>query len=292
MSPFLVEPAVLLKFAAPVALAALGETVTQRSGVLNIGLEGVMLTSAYVAIVTAYTTGSVWTGLIAGILAGLLLTLLSALFCVKLGVDQVVTGTAITLLSLGLTGTLFRARFGQSGQLLSLKDSFTSINGIDPIMAFAVLSVGIVWFVLFKTRWGMALRAAGEYPKAAEASGFRVSKLRVQAMLFGGFFGALAGAYLAVGVAGSFAEGMTNGKGFVAIAMVTFGRWKPLPVFLACILIGYLESLQFALQGQGTQIPPQVFTAMPYVAALLVLVLAGRGTAAPSALGTPYKREG
>ncbi|MBX3118713.1 MAG: ABC transporter permease [Fimbriimonadaceae bacterium] len=292
MNPFMVEPAQLLLFATPVALAALGETATQRAGVLNIGLEGVMLTSAYAAVVTAHSTGSIWLGLGVGVLAGLLLTLISAFFCVKLAVDQVVTGTAITLLALGLTGTLYRAQFGQSGKLLSLSDGFPKFEGFDPIMAFAVLSVAIVWFALFKTRWGLAVRAAGEFPKAAEAAGFRVPRLRLQAMMFGGLFGALAGAYLGVGVAGSFAEGMTNGKGFVAIAMVTFGRWKPLPVFLASILIGYLESLQSALQGQGFAIPTQALTALPYIAALLVLVLVGKGTAAPAALALPYKREG
>ncbi len=292
MSPFLVEPVELLKFAAPVGLAALGETITQRSGVLNIGLEGVMLASAYAGIITAYSTGSVWLGLLAGIAAGLVLTLISAFFCIKLAADQVVAGTAVTLLSLGLTGTLFRAQFGQSGQLISLKNSLPSYKGVDPVMAFSILSVVLIWLVMFKTRWGLAVRAAGEYPKAAEAAGFRVPRLRLQAMLLGGAFGALAGAYLSVGVAGSFAEGMTSGKGFVAIAMVTFGRWKPLPVFLASILIGYLESLQFALQGQGMAIPTEVLTASPYIAALVVLIFAGRGTAAPAALGLPYKKEG
>lgn len=292
MSLYAVDPATLLKFATPLALAALGETVTQRAGVLNIGLEGVMLSSAYAGIVVAHSTGSVWLGLAAGLVAGLILTLISAFFCVKLAVDQVVTGTAVTLLALGLTGTLYRAQFGQSGQLISLKSSLPSIAGFDPVTVAAALSVGAVWLLLFKTRWGLAARAAGEYPKAAEAAGFRVPRLRLQAMLVGGLFGALAGAYLSVGVAGSFAEGMTSGKGFVAIAMVTFGRWRPLPVFAACILIGYLESLQFALQGQGLAIPTQALTALPYVAAILVLVLAGRGTAAPASLAVPYRREG
>lgn len=280
----------ILVFATPVALAALGETVGQKSGVINIGLEGVMLLSAFVGASVSLASGSPWVGLAAGAGAGLVLSLLSALFTIQIGADQVVVGTAVNLLALGLTGTLFRAQFGQTGKLFSVPQ-IGKWHGMDAVIVLALLCVPLIGWLLQRTGWGLALRAAGEYPKAAEAAGFSVHKLRYQALAIGGLLGSVGGAYLALGVAGSFAENMTGGRGFIAIAMVTFGRWKPVFVFLACLLIGYLDSLQYVLQAQGSVIPFQLLVALPYVVALVVLVIVGRGTVMPAALGQPYGRE-
>lgn len=281
---------IVLMFTTPMALAALGELVGQKAGVINIGLEGTMLTGAFFAMMAAHATGNPWIGLVAGTSAGALVTLLGGWFSVKLGADQVVVGTAINLLSLGLTSYLFRSKFGTSGQLLSLP-GLPNWNRIDPVIIFLLISVPATIWMLQRTRFGLALRAAGEYPKAVEASGFSVAKVRLSAIAMGGVLGGLAGAYLSLGVAQSFAENMTSGRGFIAIAMVTFGRWRPTFVFAACLLVGVLDALQYRFQSLGFNVPFQLAIAMPYVVALLVLALVGKGTVAPSALARPYSKE-
>lgn len=280
----------LLIFAAPVALAAIGETVSQRAGVINIGLEGSMLSGAFFAMLASQGTGSPWIGLLAGVSAGLALTLIQGWFTVFLAADQVVVGTAANLLALGITGTLYRSKFGQSGQLLSVP-KIPSLHEIDPVLALLLLAIPVVWWLLHRTAWGLALRAAGEYPKAVEAAGFPVPVLQLQGLAFSGAFGGLGGAYLALGVTGSFAENMTAGRGFVAIAMVTFGRWNPFFVVAAALLVGYADSLQFAFQARDIGLPHELFVALPYIVALAVLILAGKGTLAPRSLGAAYRRE-
>lgn len=280
----------LLVFAAPVALAALGETVSQKSGVINIGLEGTMLSGAYFGMLGSLTTHSPYVGLLCGVGVGVLLSLISGWFCVKLAADQVVVGAAVNLFAIGVTGTLFRARFGSSGQLLSVP-KVPAIFGTDSVVLLMLLSIPLIWLVLNRTSWGLAVRAAGEAPKGVEAAGFSVDRLRLTAIAFGGAFGGLAGAYLSLGIAGSFAENMTAGRGFVAIAIVTFGRWQPPYVFLAALLIGYAESLQYVLQGGSSKIPYELLIALPYALALAVLIVVGKGTMAPQALGLPYRRE-
>jgi simple sugar transport system permease protein len=280
----------LLMFATPLILAASGETLGQKAGVINIGLEGVMLVAAYFAALASLSTGSPWLGMVAGASAGMLLNLISSGFTIKLGADQVVVGTAVNLLALGLTGTLFRAQFGQTGKLFSVP-TLPKWHGVDAIMVIGIVLVVVITWLIWRTAYGLALRAVGEYPKAAEAAGFSVHKLRFGASAISGLMGGLGGAYLALGIAGSFAENMTSGRGFIAIAMVTFGRWKPVYVLLACLLIGYLDSLQFVLQAKGWALPFQLFVALPYVVALVVLVIAGRGTMVPAALGRAYVRE-
>jgi simple sugar transport system permease protein len=162
---------------------------------------------------------------------------------------------------------------------------------VDPALLLLFLLVPGAWFLLSRTGWGLAVRAAGEYPKAAEASGFSVAWLRLSALALGGLLAGLGGAYLSVGISGSFAENMTAGRGFVAIAMVTFGRWRPQWTFAAALLIGFAETLQFRFQALGLQAPYQLMIAMPYLVALAVLVVVGRGAAAPGALGQTYRRE-
>ncbi len=281
----------LLRFAAPVALGALGESVVQKSGVINIGLEGMMLSGCFLAMLVCRATGNPWLGLGAGIVVGIMLGLLSGLFTIVLGADQVVVGTAINLGAMGVTGAAFRQIFGQSGQLLTIPSLPRGPMGLDAIAIFMVIAaVGLSWLI-FKTRWGLALRGAGERPEAVEASGHSVTQLRMIALIIGGAFAGLAGAYLSVGVAASFQENMTTGRGFIAIAMVTFGRWRPIWAFTASLVIGLAEMLQFQLQARGISAPPQVMLALPYLFALAVLVFVGKGAAAPRALGVPFRKE-
>lgn len=280
----------LLTYAAPVAFAALGETVVQKAGVINIGLEGSMLMGAFVGMLVSLLTHNPALGMAAAVGSSLALTLIFGVFTVLLASDQVVVGTAINLLALGVTGTLFRSRFGQSGQLLSVP-KVENWHGINPMMAALLLSVPAIWLLLTRTTWGLAVRGAGEYPKAVEAAGFSVVRLRIQALCVGGVYAGLAGGFLSLVIAGSFAENMTAGRGFVAIAMVTFGRWRAPWVFAAALVIGFAESLQFQFQTYGWKVPFQLFIALPYVVALFVLVVVGKGAVAPSALGQPYQSD-
>lgn len=281
----------LLRAAAPIALGALGETVNQRAGVINIGLEGMMLTGGFCAMLVTRQTGNPWWGLLAGIAAGLVMAVVSAWFILEQAVDQVVVGTAINLAALGITGTLYRQIFGQSGQLLSLLGLPRGPFGIDPVLIFLVFATVALVYLLFKSRWGLALRAAGEYPDAVQANGFSVLRIRWQAHLIGGAFAGLAGAYLCVGVVNSFAENFTNGRGFIALAMVTFGRFHPVWTFAASLVIVFADIFQFQLQARGIQVPPQLFLALPYLIALGVLVVVGKGVRVPQALAVPFRRE-
>ncbi len=284
------DVAIVLVFAAPVALAAIGETLAQRSGVLNIGLEGSMLFGAFFAMLATQLSGSPWIGVLAGASTGLILALIQGWFTVIFGADQVVAGTAANLLALGVTSTWFRQRFGQSGQLISVSH-LPSSHGLDAVLIFMIACVPIVWLVLNRTAWGLAIRAAGEFPKAVGSAGYSVASLRMHGLALSGLFGGLGGAYLAIGIAGSFAENMTSGRGFVAIAMVTFGRWNPILVVVSALIVGYAESLQFTLQARGVALPHQFLLAMPYLIALAVLVIAGKGTLAPRSLGTAYRSD-
>lgn len=279
----------LLRYAMPVSIAALGETVGQKSGVINIGLEGLMLVAAYFSVDVAGRSGNVWLGLAAGVLAAAILGMLQAVFTVVLAQDQVVVGTAVNLLSLGLTSTLFQASYGATGKLVTVGALPQLLGQWDPVLlSFPIVVFGLGW-ALFRSKWGLALRAAGEYPDAVESSGFSVIKLRLQGQVIASSFAGLAGSYLTLGFAPGFAENMTAGRGFVAIAMVTFGRWRPWWVVAGCLLVGVTEWLQFALQGRS-EIPLQLFQAMPYLVTLAVLVLVGKGTVAPAGLAVPYKR--
>lgn len=279
----------LITYAAPVALAAIGEVVVQRSGVINIALEGCMLAAAFFAMAATFATGSPWAGLAAGIVAGSIVAAVFGLFVVRAGSDQVVVGTAVNLLVLGATSTLYRAQFGQSGKLVTVP-KLPSAFGFDPVLGVLFLSVPFVAWLIHRTNWGLAVRASGEYPKAAEAAGFSVFRLRLVALLLGGVMAGLAGAYLSLGIAGTFAENMTAGRGFVAIAMVTFGRWKAPWAFAAALVIGVAESLQFRFQALGFNVPYQLMIALPYLVALVVLAIAGKGASAPAALGQPYSK--
>jgi general nucleoside transport system permease protein len=283
----------LLIVSTPLILAALGEVIGQRSGVLNIGVEGLMLFGAFFGFLVAGRTGSLPLAFGFAMALGMVLALVSGYFTVKLGADQVVVGTAVNFLALGVTGLGFRRVYAQSAQITT-PPALPHFWGIDPVCVLALLLIPLIWFLLMKTHWGLALRACGEYPKSVEAAGFSVSKVRLSALVFGGALAGLAGAHLSLGVAGSFAEGMTAGRGFLAIALVTFGRWRPIWVALAALLLGYTQSLQYSLQGRpvfGVQIPSQLWLALPYVIALLVLVFVGSGTVTPKALGRPYEKE-
>lgn len=284
--------------ATPLALAATGETLTERSGVVNLGVEGAMLFGALGGAIGATLAGPA-AGLGLGVLAGVLVAALFAGVAIGAGANQIITGTAVTLVSVGMTGTIYRQFYGPSGVGLSLPTlpalaipglSAVPIVGpaffLQPITTY--LATGLIpltWFVLFRTRFGLALRAAGEDPAAARAAGVSVRWTRVVAVLAGGACAGLAGATLVLAQVGTFTERMTAGRGFIAIAIVVLGRWNPVGAGLAALLFGLATALQFALQAAGLDVPYQFFLMFPYLLTLIALAGAVGRVKAPAALG-------
>ncbi len=279
-----------MTMATPLLLAALGENVVQRAGVVNVGLEGMILLGAFAATLGAKYTHNPLVGVACAALAGLLLALLFALFAVKLTANQVVVGVVVNLLALGLTGTIYRALFGTTGAFLTTK-SLPKLVWNQNILTFAaLLAVPLVWGWLQRTRGGLELRACGEQPVAAEAAGVRVARVRTQAILFGGMMAGVAGAFLSVGQNNTFVTNMSAGRGFIALAIVTSGRWNPWGCLIAALVFGFADALQFQGQALGLHLPYQLFLALPYVVTLLILATGGRSAQAPAALGRPYRR--
>jgi general nucleoside transport system permease protein len=293
-----------VRTATPLLLAALGETVVQRAGIINIGLEGLVIGGAFGALVGA-THGGAVAGLLLGTIAGVVLSVVFYLFVDRLGTDQIVTGTAVTILALGLTGALYRTWYGASGAALSI-DTIPSfaIPGLasvpiigralfvqPPITYLAYGLVGVTWWWMYRTHSGLGLRAIGESPNAALLSGVSVSRHRLGALCFGGALGGLAGATLVIAQAGTFAENMSAGRGFIAIAVVVLGRWHPAGVAIASLVFGAALAVQFWIQALGLSIPYQLVLGLPYALTLAALAgVAGR-VRAPQALGKPLAKE-
>jgi ABC-type uncharacterized transport system permease subunit len=288
-----------VRTATPLALAALGECISERAGVINIGLEGSIIAGALGATVAAGVIG-VGGGFAAGAVAGMAVAAIFACFTVGFKADQIITGTAITMFALGLTGTLYRTLFGTSGVALNTPTTgAVAIPGLSsiPLIGPGIFQQPIVTYVtmllapllawwLQRTHRGLALRAIGEYPDAAIAAGVAPRRLQALAVLFAGAMAGLAGATLVLAQAGTFVEGMSAGRGFIAIAIVVLGRWKPLGVAAAALLFGAANSLQTLFQSMGwTGVPYQLFLALPYVLTLLVLAGASGRAAAPAGLG-------
>lgn len=284
--------------ATPLALAATGETIAERSGVVNLGVEGAMLFGALGGAIGATLAGPAG-GLGLGVLAGLLVAALFAAVAVGAGADQIITGTAVTLGSVGLTGTIYRQFYGPAGVGLSIPtlaplpiprlSDLPLVGGAlftQPITTYLLYGlIPSVWWLLFRTRPGLALRAVGEDPVAARAAGVPVRRTRVVAVLIGGAFAGLAGATLVLAQVGTFAERMTAGRGFIAIAIVVLGRWNPVGAALAALLFGLATALQFALQAAGLRVPYQLFLMFPYLLTLLALAGVVGRVKAPGALG-------
>jgi len=290
--------AAAVRVATPLLLAATGETVSERSGVINLGLEGIMLTGALAATLGATAWGP-WSGVACAIAAGMLLAAVFALLVVGARADQIITGTAITLAAVGLTGTVYRQAYGSGGAGLTIPTlESVAIPGLSQIPVLgpalfdqpvptylALLGMPIVWWVLFRTRLGLALRATGEGAAMARAVGVRTNLIRSGATVVGGGFAGLAGATLVLAQVGSFAEGMTAGRGYVAIAIVVLGRWHPGGIALGALLFGVATALQFLLQTLGLDAPYQLFLMLPYLLTLFALAGAVGRVRAPADLG-------
>jgi len=307
-----------VRVSTPLILAALAGMFSERSGVVNIALEGKLLASAFAGAATASVTGSAWLGLLAGVGVSILLALLHGFASITHRGEQVVSGMAINILATGLTITLGRYWFGQGGQTPTLSgdarfapltlpgaDAIQDtpvigllyselISGHSIIEYIAFLAVPTAWYVLFKTRFGLRLRAVGESPAAVDTAGISVVGMRYSAMVICGLLVGLGGVYLSVGQTAQFIPNMSAGKGYMALAALIFGKWRPVTAMAACLLFGFLDALAIRLQGVSIgdfPIPVQAIEASPYI--LTVFLLAGfiGKAVAPKAIGVPYTKE-
>lgn len=293
-----------VRLAVPILLPALGEIYSERAGVLNLGLEGVMLVGALFGFAGGFFFESIWLGILCGIVAGVLVNLIMAYWTVTLGVNQVIAGFAITIMGGGLSVFLYRVIFG----VRSVPPSVTPpaplhiplLSDIpilgpmffqhSPLIYLAYLLVPLAAIVLYRTKFGLLVRAAGENPAAIDTRGKSVFAIRYAALLISGATAGFAGAFLSIGSQGSFIPDMTAGRGFIALAVVVLARWNPLHAVWASLLFGGAYALQLRLQTMDAPVPHQLLLALPYVLTLLVLIGVSRGAGVPAALTIPYSR--
>jgi simple sugar transport system permease protein len=299
----LIEAIILAVLAAstPLLIAATGELVTERSGVLNLGVEGMMIVGAACGFAGAWLTGSVFIGALFGIVAGMLMSLVFALMALGLAVNQVATGLALTILGVGLSGLIGAGFVGEriTPAVHLYVPGLTDIPligrvlfGEDGFVYFSVALIVGVWWFLYRTRAGLILRACGDNHVSAHALGYPVLRIRTFAVMFGGACAGLAGAYLPLAYTPFFIPGMTAGRGWIALALVVFASWRPGRLVVGAYLFGAVTILQLHAQGWGVGIPSQFMSALPYLATVIVLVLLSRartgGSTAPAALGTVF----
>jgi len=292
-----------IRMATPIAFAALGGIFSERAGIINIGLEGMMLTCAFSAVATTHFLGNPWLGVLVALLIGALQGLLHGLITIKFAGNQIVSGTGINILALGLTAFMSQVIWGSRG-------ASDAVQGIDPIsiplikdipiigeiigvhsplVYILIISVAISYIILFKTPFGLRIRAVGEHPAAADTAGIDVFKTKYYCLIISGILAGFGGAFLSLGHLNLFAWGMTGGRGFIALAAMIFGGWMPLGAFGASLLFGFSDALQMRLQTLGI-LPPQIILTIPYI--LTIIVLAGViGRVTPPSDYKPYVRE-
>ena len=300
----LYESIVLAVLAAstPLLLAACGELIAERAGVLNLGVEGMMIVGAACGFAGAYLTGSIVIGALSGIAAGAALAAVFALLTLGLAVNQVATGLALTIIGVGLSGLIGAGFVGERivGAPHLYIPGLTDVPflgrvlfGQDPFVYLSLALVVGIWWFLYRTRAGLELRAIGDNPASAHALGYRVLRKRALAVLFGGACAGLGGAYLPLAYTPFWISGMTAGRGWIALALVVFASWQPVRLVAGAYLFGAVTILQLHAQGAGVGIPSQFMSALPYLATILVLVVISRtrglaGAAAPASLGSVF----
>lgn len=300
-----------MRLAAPLAITAIGGVYAERSGVFNIGMEGMMLVGAFTAVTTSFYLEplmpagvAVLLAALAAMLAGGLAGLVHAYLSVSRGANQIISGVAINLAALGLTNTLHRAVFGQTGRqrvagfpsvelpglgdLPMLGDIFFN-QSLAVYLAYVLPLVAL--FVLYRTTWGLGIRAAGDSPPAVDTAGLSVAKIRYATVLFSGAMAGLGGAVLAIGAVRYFTPGMTAGRGFIVLGAIIVGRWNPLLAVAACLLFGAADAFQLRAQALGLGIPHHFFVMLPYLLAVAAVAGVIGRTMAPAQLGIPYRRE-
>ncbi len=295
-----------IRLSTPLILAALGGLYSERSGVINIALEGMMLAGAFTAATVTYFTQSPWIGLMAAVIAGVLVAGLHGLATITYRADQVVSGTAINILFLGAPALLSGAFFGSTGVTPQLpreqvlpdvpvfdpqsSPMLASVFNQKPLVYLAFILIVLTAYVLYRTRFGLRLRAVGENPEAADTAGVNVRAMRYQGVLISGALAALGGAYLSIGQNSLFTRNMTAGRGFIALAALIFGKWDPVGAVLACLIFGLAEAIAIRMQGT-VNIPNQFIQMIPYVLTMVVLAGLIRRATPPKALGVAYVKE-
>jgi ABC-type uncharacterized transport system permease subunit len=292
-----------IRNATPHVFAALGGMFSERSGVVNIALEGLMLISAFAGVVGAWLSGSALVGLLFALAAGLIFALIHALMCVTFEADQIISGTAINLLALGGTGFLMVLIFGSGGtspRVSGFKEVAIPLLSDIPIIGPALFNqsllvylmyilIPITYFVIFRTPFGLRVRATGEVPEAVDTAGVSVTRMRYYGVSLSGLLAALGGVYLSMGILSAFTEGMTTGRGFIALAALIFGRWNPIGAAGAALLFGF--GLAITYQVPQEAIPIEFIQMLPYVLTIIVLAGFGGRAIAPAAIGKPYRKE-
>jgi general nucleoside transport system permease protein len=293
-----------IRLSTPVIFAALGETIVERSGVVNLGIEGMMLMGAFGGFIGTFFTGSIFVGLLFAISGPIMMAILMAFLSVNLRTNQLVAGLAIWLLGTGLTALLYRLIFGVA--TMSPKINEISPIGLpilsqipvigpilfsyDPMVYLAFLLLLLVHIFLFKTNFGLKIRTVGENPRQADASGVNVYRIRYLALIIGGALAGLGGSCFTLVSTGSFLENITAGQGWIALAMVIFGRWKPFYVVIGALIFGMMDSFQIGLQSIGTAIPTQFLLMLPYILPIVIMAGTYKRSYAPAALAVPYRR--
>ena len=282
-----------LRMSVPLVFASLGGVYSERGGVVNIALEGIMLMGAFGAVVGTYFTNNPWIGLLVAMLFGLIIALIHAVVSITFKINQIISGTALNMMATGLTTFLSRLIFQAAGSsphiegMIQWQFPGTSFK-ISPLIVIMILAVILSQIIIFKTRYGLRLRACGENPYAADSLGIDVIKIRYSGVIMSGILGGLGGAYLSLEHARVFVEGMTTGRGFIALAGMIFGRWTPVGSFSACFLFGLAEALRMRLEGFG--IPTQFIQMIPYLVTMGVLIgVVGRAVA-PAYDGIPFEK--
>lgn len=290
-----------IRLATPYLYAAIGETFGQRSGVLNLGVDGMMLLGAYAGFYVAFTTGNLWFGLLAAIIVGAVMGLAMAFISVNLQAEQGISGIGIYLFGLGMSDLLFQKTLGTVETVKGFRSISVPYLSDIPIIgeiffqhnilvygAFAL--VPLAWFVLNKTTLGLKIRAVGENPQAADSLGVSVSGVRYFTLTLGGILSGIAGASLSIALLNVFQVNLTNGLGFIAVALVYFGSWRPGGVLFGSLIFSLVNALQVWVQVLGIDIPSDIAVMMPYVLTILVLVFTVQRTRPPSALTKPFER--
>ncbi|WP_448956437.1 ABC transporter permease [Labrys neptuniae] len=289
------------RLATPLIFASIGEVFSERAGMLNIGLEGTMLVGAFCGFATVFASGSVLLGLLAGILAGIVFGLVFAFFTITIKADQIVVGAALNLLGMGLTAFLFRTYYVSTGRGIEIAQPvhlpwLSDLPFLGEalfrqnLIVYSTIPVAILaTFILYRTTFGLTLRAVGEHPKAVDVAGRNVTAYRYAAVAVGTGLAGLGGAFLTLGHSNQFVEGITSGRGFIALAVVVFARWSPVGAFFVSLLFGLFYALQLMLQAQASIVVPyQLLQALPYIMTIVTLVMVRGKGAAPSKLGQPY----
>jgi len=297
--------AATLRMASPLLYATMGGILNERAGIINIGLEGIMLTGALTGVVVSFYTGDPWLGFAAAAVAGGLIALVHAFLSISLEANQIVSGAAINIACLGLTSFVIRILFGLKEQQRTVPHfvpTHVPVLSDIPILGPVFFAQNVVVYaayalvpllalVLYRSRWGLVIIASGEHPRAADTMGIDPNRVRYVCTVLSGMAGGAGGASLSLGQLHFFVDDMTGGRGFMALAALIFGRWDPVGGLVACLLFGAADALQFRIQATGVNIPYQFMLMLPYLLTLVVLVIFMTRARGPAAIGVPYRRE-